>query len=159
MEVLSVLGPQWNWSYADSVHAITVCKSSNMHQTCFVWNILFSRCPLSSLTFKIFLAPLLHSSLSSEGSSLMKMPFLDLSLQKFLSLHILQLLMSLLVQIYAGGSFSNAGYVTLAHGYSRISLSVVLLLCFFSTIVFDFPLNPCPVWSHILDCLPDQCQL
>lgn len=90
-----LLGCGWKFSQSWDSIGIGVMQilfmpshvSPNMHQTCFVWNILFPECPLSSLTFKIFLAPLLHSSLSSEGSSLMKVLFLELSLQKFLSLY------------------------------------------------------------------------
>lgn len=53
--------------WLDSVRAATALVSSYVHQSSCVWNTLLSWCPLSSLILRIFLPPLLHSSLSPEG--------------------------------------------------------------------------------------------
>lgn len=109
-------------------HAASFCKLVHVSVLLYLEGTV-SLVSLSPLPLTLFLPPLSHNSLNPEGSILMKVSHLGLSVPRFRTLCII-------VPISCRRKLL---WLELTYEYCRMSLNVFLLLCPFGrTIVFVF---------------------
>ena len=141
----SGLGSHMAWTCTGSVHATFVCEITCASVLSYLEDsFLGVICPLCLLNH---VPSLLHSSLSREEKSLMRLFHLGLSIQNLLRLCTLSSCGSVSVLIYFRRKHHRRWLrKALIYGYSRMSLKVILSVCSFSRAIgFGFPLDPSPL--------------
>lgn len=76
------------WTCAGPVHVANIFVSSYVRHSCHVWRILFPWCLPSPVAFTVISWPLPYNSLSPEVRGFLKTSYLEVSMPKSLTVHI-----------------------------------------------------------------------